>query len=69
MKKNYEFLYFIQGYVYAGVQASSKCYCGNEYDRYGPANDCNMPCGGDKATKCGGKVSNQVYKVSKLSYV
>ena len=56
--------------MYAGIQNSKFCYCGNyydKYDKYGAADNCNMPCPKDNQTTCGGDHANQVYKISKLN--
>ena len=57
-----------QGFQYAGVQHSSECFCGNEYDKYGraAAGDCNMACAGNSSQICGGGWRNSVYKFGKL---
>ena len=40
--------------MYAGTQYSKECFCGNEYDRYGEADNCDMTCSGEKDQICGG---------------
>jgi len=56
------------GYKYSGVQYSTQCFCGNEYNTLGalPASDCNMPCGGDASKTCGGAYANNVYETGYL---
>ena len=49
------------GFKFAGVQYSESCLCGNSYGRFGPANNCNMPCTGDSNQICGGGNANSVY--------
>ena len=58
-----------QGYLYAGVQFGSQCFCGNEYDKYGEASNCNMECRGDKKQLCGGVWANQVYQAGKRAMI
>ncbi|WP_022670342.1 WSC domain-containing protein [Hippea alviniae] len=49
------------GFLYAGVQYASWCFCGNYYGKYGKSNNCNMKCSGDKSQICGGSWANSVY--------
>jgi hypothetical protein len=49
-----------QGFRYAAAQYASYCFCGNSYDRYGPADNCDMACSGDSSVKCGGGYANTV---------
>jgi len=51
-----------KGFTFAGTQYSRECFCGNDYDDYGPANNCNMPCTGDANQKCGGTWALSVYR-------
>jgi len=53
-----------KGFSYAGLQYSRYCFCGNSYGKLGKANNCNMPCAGDKAQTCGGGWANSVYRVT-----
>ena len=53
-----------KGFRYAGLQYSRSCVCGNRYGKYGKADNCNMPCTGDKSKICGGSWANSVYNVS-----
>ena len=57
-------LCFEKGYLYAGVQYSKECFCGNNLPRkIAPKqSDCNMDCSGDKFQKCGGGNRMNVYK-------
>jgi hypothetical protein len=50
-----------KGFAYAGVQYGESCLCGNSYGRYGPADNCNMPCTGDGSQTCGGFYANMVF--------
>ena len=57
------------GYQFFGLQYSSQCFCGNEYDSsatLGDAaeSDCNMPCNGDPTVMCGGSWRNSVYHIT-----
>ena len=57
-------LCFEKGYLYAGVQYSKECFCGNNLPRkIAPKqSDCNMDCSGDNSQKCGGGNRMNVYK-------
>jgi hypothetical protein len=50
-----------QGFAYAGVEYGQSCLCGNSYDQFGPADNCDMPCTGDASQMCGGYNANNVY--------
>ncbi|KAL5005955.1 hypothetical protein ScPMuIL_017113 [Solemya velum] len=52
-----------RGYVYAGPQASSYCFCGNSYEKYGsaPEAECYTQCPGDRSLMCGGVWRLSVY--------
>ena len=52
-----------RGFAYAGTQDSSYCFCGNAYGRSGRAENCTMPCDGNKSEICGGAWANSVYQV------
>ncbi|TDL22721.1 WSC-domain-containing protein [Rickenella mellea] len=43
-------------YVYAGVEFSKECYCGNQLisSTQAASTDCNMACAGDSTEPCGG---------------
>ncbi|KAG2002470.1 hypothetical protein CC2G_004661 [Coprinopsis cinerea AmutBmut pab1-1] len=47
-----------QGAIYAGVEFSAECFCGNTLSNGGgleaPAGECNMPCSGNSLQPCGG---------------
>lgn len=50
-----------QGYAYAGVEYGQSCLCGDSYDQFGAATNCDMPCTGDGSQMCGGYNANNVY--------
>ena len=50
-----------KGFKYAGAQYADYCFCGNSYGKYGKADNCNMPCTGNKNEICGGAWANSVY--------
>ncbi len=52
-----------QGQFFAGLQYGDQCFCGNTFDHYGPATNCNMPCTYDPGETCGGTWANSVYRV------
>ena len=52
-----------RGFAYAAVQYGESCLCGNSYGRYGPADNCNYACTGDRGQICGGFSANSVYSV------
>lgn len=49
------------GFAYAGLQYGESCLCGNQYGRYGTADNCNLPCTGNLSLSCGGYLANSVY--------
>ena len=50
-----------QGFAYAGVEYGQSCLCGDRYDQFGPADNCDMACTGDASQMCGGYNANSVY--------
>ena len=61
-----------KGFLYAGLQNGDLCFCGNDYDKYGRADDkdCNIKCRNPDAAveftanpfeSCGGRWRNAVY--------
>jgi len=55
----------IPGYVFAGVQAGSQCFCGNaniSSTWEAPASECNMPCSGNSKQICGGSMRMNVFE-------
>ncbi|HCS88969.1 MAG: hypothetical protein N838_18675 [Thiohalocapsa sp. PB-PSB1] len=49
------------GFDYAAVQYTDYCFCGDEYGKYGVADNCDMPCAGNDQEICGGRWANSVY--------
>ncbi|CZT51694.1 uncharacterized protein RSE6_12877 [Rhynchosporium secalis] len=57
-------------YVYAGVEFSRECWCGNIMEEAVPKISdefCNMPCAGDEKELCGGIVALGIYIRGKLA--
>ena len=55
----------IPGYVFAGVQAGSQCFCGNaniSSTWEAPASECDMPCSGNSKQICGGSMRMNVFE-------
>jgi len=54
----------VMGYLYAGTQFGYACFCGNEYDKYGRKDNCNVQCPGEEVgtTNCGGSWANEVWE-------
>lgn len=52
-----------KGFLYAGTQYSSWCFCGNAYGKSGKADNCNMKCSGNSNENCGGSWANSIYSV------
>ncbi|KAB8297713.1 hypothetical protein EYC80_001520 [Monilinia laxa] len=56
------------GYVLAGVEYATECYCGNNFSGGSPAIDgeagCNMPCAGNTREVCGGAGRLSVYDLN-----
>ena len=63
-----------QGYLYAGLEAGTQCFCAN-WVTYGewssgagaPAGDCDVPCGGNRTESCGGNFRIWTYKLATVS--
>jgi outer membrane protein assembly factor BamB len=56
------------GFKHAGLQAGSRCYCGNSYGRFGTDGAvCQSPCSGDPSQVCGGATANRVYEFTQIS--
>jgi len=51
-----------RGYLYAGAQYGTQCYCGNSYGSQGTSGGCNFPCAGNPNETCGGVYANSVYR-------
>ena len=62
-KINISYLILLQETRFAATQGGTQCFCDNVYDLYGEAQNCNMPCSGNKTTMCGGDFANQVIKL------
>lgn len=61
---------FERGFVYAGTEYFSECYCGNFLARGAkPAEDgdCNTHCAGNSTEACGGRNKLSLYKTSKIT--
>ena len=59
-----------RGFIYAGLESSLECYCGDvdtEYDVLGrlPDSQCGHRCGGNNGERCGGTFEIQIYDCSK----
>jgi hypothetical protein len=52
------------GYLYAGTQYFTQCYCGDTYGGQGTALRCNTACGGNPSEMCGGTYCNSVYRTA-----
>ncbi|HEV3190923.1 MAG TPA: WSC domain-containing protein [Polyangiaceae bacterium] len=52
------------GYLYAGTQYFTQCYCGDTYGGQGTASHCDTPCGGNPSETCGGAYCNSVYRTT-----
>lgn len=53
-------------FKYAAVQYEYQCWCGDEYGRYGIAENCNQECPGDSSLMCGGRWANSVYEITNI---
>ncbi|EAW08575.1 WSC domain protein [Aspergillus clavatus NRRL 1] len=50
------------GYLYAGMEFGSQCFCGNSIDNGGaPTSGCATPCAGDSSEVCGGSNALSIY--------
>jgi len=54
-----------KGFAYAATQFSTSCFCDTDYGKYGPSDDCKMPCSGNSDETCGGYWANSVWNASK----
>ena len=52
------------GYRFAGLQSSSQCFCGDDYGKFGEADNCDKRCVGNDVTVCGGTWANSVYSAA-----
>ena len=57
-------LFLQQGFLYSGTEWRNECYCGDEYEKYGRADNCDLPCAGDDAQNCGGDWALHVYHLT-----
>ena len=55
------------GFVYAGVEYSTQCFCGDTAPTI-TARNCNMECAGNKKQVCGGGWAMNVYSTTKKAY-
>ena len=55
---------FFKVVAYSGVEYSTECYCGYDYDKHGqlPESECNRPCPDEPERMCGGLWSLSVYR-------
>ena len=51
-----------KGFIFAGMQSGTQCFCGQIFGRFGTSNNCNMRCPGSTGEICGGTWANSVYK-------
>lgn len=52
-----------RGFTYAATQFATQCFCDNSYGKFGAANNCDAPCGGNSNEMCGGTWANSVYRI------
>jgi len=54
------------GYSYFAMQYGEQCFCGNNFGKYGEANECNYACPGneEEKNKCGGIWANSLYQIN-----
>lgn len=53
--------------LYFGLEEDRMCYCGRKesnYGRYGPSNNCTVPCRGNETQICGGHQAISVYQLT-----
>jgi hypothetical protein len=49
-----------RGFVFAGTQFGSYCFCGTHFGYAGPSTSCNMSCSGRPGEICGGTWANSI---------
>lgn len=49
-----------RGFVFAGTQFGSYCFCGTHFGQVGPSTSCNMSCSGAPGEICGGTWANSI---------
>ncbi|KAL4233175.1 hypothetical protein ACF0H5_007859 [Mactra antiquata] len=54
-----------RGFVYAGTQYRTFCFCGNSYNTLETPieSHCNMACSGNSSQICGGGYRNSIFRV------
>ncbi|MEI6209482.1 MAG: WSC domain-containing protein [Desulfuromonadales bacterium] len=54
-----------EGFMYAGAQNGSQCFCGDRYGKYGQIAErsCSSACSGDSDLNCGGSWANSVFQL------
>ncbi|XP_050534829.1 xylosyltransferase oxt isoform X2 [Daktulosphaira vitifoliae] len=60
------------GFVYAGVEYGSECFCGNEspdWDLKLPDSLCDMQCPGNLSQKCGGHYTMNIFKTGASRFI
>ncbi|CAM9113470.1 unnamed protein product [Phaeothamnion confervicola] len=59
-------LCFEHGYEIAGLENGRECLCGqsDQYEKYGEADNCNMPCTGDATEVCGGDSALSIWRLT-----
>lgn len=51
-----------EGYLYAGMEFGTQCFCGNSFDNGGVlTSGCATPCAGDSTEVCGGSKTLSMY--------
>jgi len=56
-----------KGFKYFGTQYSRECFGSNSaVMKYGPSNNCNMPCSGDRSQTCGGTWALEIYEMQQV---
>jgi len=58
-----------RGYLYAGTQFTSECWCDNDFGKYGeaPLDECYMNCRDGSGRKCGGPWRQNVYLADSIA--
>ena len=60
---------YVYGYIYAGVQYSRQCFCGNTVPKQMmPIAQCDMNCIGDESQICGGSWAMNIFDLSNKGY-
>ncbi|KZO96175.1 glycoside hydrolase family 71 protein [Calocera viscosa TUFC12733] len=54
---------FSSGYLYAGTESGSTCFCGNSVPSgLGSSSSCSTPCSGNSGETCGGNLALSLYQ-------